>query len=611
MSSRGSRVRFDAVIGAGDPAPVPVIGPVVFTLTFGGVAKTVDLSDLPCPKLVRALAAALASIGGDSGTLRTWAPDFQQMVRHLREFVTHVAGHDPAAADDMSLGGLTVAMVDGFEAALVTRFGAAAGRVERFVGTVVRLLRLADERYPEQLRPDVQARLGHSTSAPLRPRSPLDAYPAVVLDAVQAAAVADVQAIAARVERGRVLAATGSDPAVAGWAERANVLWHIAAHGPLRIEQVRGNHTVRCAAGGIGGFNTQLFPGPADPVPFIVALICMTGLEPECAKGLRAGCLSGLSGSFVTLSYGKRRAHTGTAKTMRIKDGGLATPGGLIRLAVRLTGPARARTGGTALWTGVSAAGTLQAFYDGGGYEMTYRIRRWAAARGLQELTDYGGGPVHLDLRRLRKAVKSQRYLATGGVLDDFATGHSRQVAASRYADIGAHREIHDQAVEAGLEQALAVALPPPVVIPAATGGGTPGPTASGPADAPTPTQVHAAGCVDNDVFLASCTGFLDSPFARKPGTPCPVAVWGCLECPNAVFTDRHLPSLVAFAGFLDAQREVLSQADWTARYGLAHQRLTGGIFTAFPSTRLEAARKTAHTDYDAALPARLLEQLT
>ena len=55
----------------------------------------------------------------------------------------------------------------------------------------------------------------------------------------------------------------------------------------------------------------------------------------------------------------------------------------------------------------------------------------------------------------------------------------------------------------------------------------------------------------------------------------------------------------------------MLPQADWTARYGLAHQRLTGGIFTAFPSTRLEAARNTANAEYDAALPARLLEQLT
>ena len=57
---------------------------MVFTLRFHGIERSVDLSDLPCPRLVRPLAAALASIGGDDGALRTWNPDFLQMVRHLR-----------------------------------------------------------------------------------------------------------------------------------------------------------------------------------------------------------------------------------------------------------------------------------------------------------------------------------------------------------------------------------------------------------------------------------------------------------------------------------------------------------------------------------------------
>ncbi len=85
MTGRGSRVMFPA--GDVPPAAVPALGPIVFTLTFAGVPKTVDLSDLPCPRLVRPLAAALASIGGDTGTVRTWAPDVQQMVRYVREFV--------------------------------------------------------------------------------------------------------------------------------------------------------------------------------------------------------------------------------------------------------------------------------------------------------------------------------------------------------------------------------------------------------------------------------------------------------------------------------------------------------------------------------------------
>jgi hypothetical protein len=74
-------------------------------------------------------------------------------------------------------------------------------------------------------------------------------------------------------------------------------------------------------------------------------------------------------------------------------------------------------------------------------------------------------------------------------------------------------------------------------------------------------------------VFLASCAGFHASPFARTTGDGCPVAARGCLECPNAVFTERHLPSLTTFAAFLENQREVLEQTQWQARYGMAHHR--------------------------------------
>ena len=80
---------------------------------------------------------------------------------------------------------------------------------------------------------------------------------------------------------------------------------------------------------------------------------------------------------------------------------------------------------------------------------------------------------------------------------------------------------------------------------------------------------------------------------------------------PNAVFADRHLPSLVAFADFLQDQREALSEAEWAAQYGLSWQRLADGVFPAFPPERLEAARTTAAANDAAAFPARLLGQLT
>jgi hypothetical protein len=614
VTGRGRRVRFpSAGVVSEAPESVPALGPIVFVLTFEGVERTIDLSDLACPRLVRPLAAALADIGGDDATVRRWSPGFQQMVRHLRTFVTYAAASTPAGAAELDLAGMTPVLLDGFEADLSARHGHGTKLVQAFMSTVVRLLRLACEQHPQAFSAAMAGRLGYITSTPRGAATPLDAYPEPVLEAIQAAAVADVRKIRDRVHAGWRMATAGADPRVAGWSRRENVLWHISVHGPLTGPQSRHVRAVQKAPGGIRALNAELFLTPQDLVPLLVALICCTGLEPECAKDLRADCLSSPARGFVTIAYDKKRARPHTAKTMRVRDGAsVRTPGGLLRLAARLSAHARQTIGSDALWVGVREGGGLRAFFDTG-HETGHFLPMWMATHGLDGLTDHGGRPVSLDLRRLRKSYKSRHYQRVGGVLDDFTAGHTKQVAAAHYADIGAHREIHDQAVEAGLRQALAVALPPPVVADQITGEPlAPTVTVAQPL---TPIQAAAAISSQADVFLASCTDFNSSPFARSQGSPCPVPVWGCLECPNAVFTERHLPSLLSFADFLQTQREVLPAPSWDARHGLGHERLTAGILPAFSQAQLEHARSVAADGSDdalpAALPTRLLEQLT
>ena len=560
--TRGRKVRFGAADGGAEPPePVPAIGPVVFDVFFGGTAVRVDLSDLPCPRLVRPLAAALASIGGDHGTVRTLSPDFRQKVRHLREFTRFASARLEAAQPGTAgLGDVSAELLKDFEAGLISRYGTTGSQVQGFMSTVIRLLKLAGEADPGVLTAAVQARLSYSTSLPARRPRPLNAYPVPVLEAIQRAALADARLL----------------------RERA---------GP-----------------GSGDGGGPVFLTAAQAVPLLVALICLTGLEPECAKGLRAGCLSSPSASgFVSLAYVKKRAHARTAKTMRVRTGGITTPAGLISLAARLTEPARQAAGSDALWVGTGHDG-LRAWFDTG-YELTSHLRAWASRHGLDQLDDHGGGKVRLDLRRIRKSVKSRRYLQSGGILDDFAAGHTRAVAAARYADIDAHNVLHDQAVEDGLRQALEAALPAPVT---ATTAGEPLSVPGGELPLLTPVQLQAAVTAGQDVFLASCTDFHASPFARAADDGCPVAAWGCLECPNAVFTERHLPSLTAFAGFLEDQREEMDSTRWQARYGMPHHRLTTGIFPAFSSAQHAAARRdSADAGGTASLPARLLELLT
>jgi hypothetical protein len=302
--SRGRPVRFPAACGL-PPDPVPAVGPVVFTARFGGIEQTFDLSDLPCPRLVRPLAAELASLGGDDGPVRTLSPDFQQMARHLRAFVEFAATQ--AGDERFGLEDLRPRLLEDFEAGLVGRFGTAGKRVQVFMHTVVRLLRAAAQSRPGVLTAPMQARLGYGASLPHHRGTPLDAYPVGGLEAVQHAALADVRSIRDRIDAGRRLAATGRDPQAGGWPARENVLWHIAAHGPLAPAQFRHAHRIRCGPGGIGGRNAELFITPPDLAPLLAGLVCLTGMEPDCAKTLRAGCLSSPSRGFVTLAYEKKR----------------------------------------------------------------------------------------------------------------------------------------------------------------------------------------------------------------------------------------------------------------------------------------------------------------
>ncbi|HVB26309.1 MAG TPA: hypothetical protein VNE21_00175, partial [Mycobacteriales bacterium] len=260
--NRGRPVRFPAAGELPDlPEPVPALGPVVFTLRFGGVAHTIDLSDLPCPQLVRPLAAAVASIGGDDGTVRTLDPDFHQMLRHLRAFVGFAAtwAARPASAGQLGLRDLRPELLDAYEADLLARFGAPGKRVQVFMHTVVRLLRCAGEADPAALTAPMAARLGYVTTLPRHAGVPLDAYPMPVAEAVQRAALLDVAAVRNRLDAGWQRAASGSDPRTAGWSARENVLWHLARHGPLPPEQFRRLHQVRCAPGGIAALNAELF----------------------------------------------------------------------------------------------------------------------------------------------------------------------------------------------------------------------------------------------------------------------------------------------------------------------------------------------------------------
>lgn len=184
MSRRHGRpVRFPSGVQLPEsPAPVPAIGPVVFSLVFDQQQRRIDLSDSPCPCLVRPLALALAGIAGQDGTVREWS-GFQHMLRHLRAFLDFTAAAEPGQADNLGLGDVEPELLEAWESKLVADYGPGSGEPHVAMRTVVRLIRLVGQARPDALSVPMQARVAFATTTAfgLRPR-PLDAYPVPVFE---------------------------------------------------------------------------------------------------------------------------------------------------------------------------------------------------------------------------------------------------------------------------------------------------------------------------------------------------------------------------------------------------------------------------------------------
>lgn len=573
------------------PDPMPTVGPLVFSARIDGRDITVDLSDLPCPRLVRPLAEVLRDRAGGGGRSRS-AEAFLAMVRAVRTFVVFVGAAEDGQAPGFELIDLEADHVDAFEQALVLEYGHDSSQPHAVLELTTRVLREVHAARPHDFDSETEARIQYATrKARGRSTRTLDAYPSPVFEAIKQAALSDVRAIQNRILEGERLLSLGDDPALADWEREENVLWHIAHHRPLTGKDRPRKTFLRL--GGVRRLNSRLYFSAPDLVPFLVLLICQTGLEPECAKDLKADCLHNPARGFVSIHYVKHRAGGQGNKTMRVSDGGsLHHPGGLIRLARRLTARAREAISAEALWVDHGHEGTRESFRPKGVRKgrLFHHVDPWLERHGLDQLVDHDGSPVRLDLRRLRKSYKSQQYLRAAGVLSDFAQGHGRETAARHYADIGAHRELHEQAVEDGLHEALAIALPPPVVV---DQDGTR--LDEGEQRLP-PEQARAALSGESDVFLASCRDFYDTPYVTS-GKPCPVPFWGCLECPNAVFTTRHLPQILSFLDFIEHQRDHYPVAEWNLRYGLAWERIVSGIRCKFRDEQIATAQAIAESD--------------
>lgn len=215
--SRG-RTRFTSATPAPAPAaPVPVLGPVVFSVRFGGAEEHVDLSDLPCPRLARALGEAIVAVTPPKAVVgNREVPNFRSLVVRVRDFLRFAVAVMPEHGEDIDLDDLDADLVDAYEERLMDHHGPNSSSASVAMWQVVRLLRQVNQAHPERFDLDLRSRIAYTMSERRATGKPLDAYPVPVFEAFEAAARAEVARIRDRILAGERLAAAGWNPEIHG-----------------------------------------------------------------------------------------------------------------------------------------------------------------------------------------------------------------------------------------------------------------------------------------------------------------------------------------------------------------------------------------------------------
>ena len=574
---KGTSVRFAPTDGiVPERASDPVRG-LRFKIEarYGGIVE-VDLADLHPRPLAIAFAGALrrqSGLGGSLGARSTIKQHLQAYLKFFAYLREHSKVETPAdlRADDL----------DGYE-----DFLEASGMkpIHRHIvlAKAILALRSIDADQPGLLDEGVRGRLSYTSAQSAGRSQPRDAYSPFVARQLRDAARSDIAKIFRRI--GKPLDSNDGNSTLDRLTGEANA--KIIAAGRLSCnDRIYKNLFVMRRRRGLPvstlaeDLHARFHLRALDIPPLLTFLSLETGLEIECCKALTIDCLQNPGPGTIEIAYVKRRARGAEHKYIRVRDGGIGTPGGLVRKLIEVTAFTRQFVPSDCLWL-YYYTGRKQ--FRAGIEHPRELIDRWTETHGV---VDDDGEPLRLLLSRLRKTHKALWYLKTEGHMARFAVGHTRAIAAHHYANIPSLRPLHEATVTEAFSEVVAGAGPV-ILMPDEEDSWRQSDAA------PKASSVsHGLLNGEQDVWLAACSGFDRSPFG-EPGTPCPQPFWGCLECRNAVITTRKLPAIIAFLQFIEEQRVGLSASDWTIKFGRAHARITGQILPAFPESVIAEARR-------------------
>jgi hypothetical protein len=575
---KGQRVSFARSHGQTLARAQNTVTGLHFTVnTAHGGTVLINLSTLRPRRLALAFGSALRELAPAVGR--------STVLRHLdglKRFLHYLAD---TAATIYGPEHLRPEHIDGFESWLEAQ-GVTTIYRHAIMAKAIIALRTIDASQPGVLDDKLRQRLHYTSARPAGRSTPRDAYSSFVAKQLRNAARTDIQAITLRLKAPAPI--EHSDAALRSHLETAATV--IEAEGTIGHKHpvlqlfYRRFHLLGLEDGEpIRDLHARRYLLAEDVIAFVVAHSLETGLEPECVKALRADCLCNPASGTVEIAYVKRRARGSEWKRLRVRDGASSTPGGIIRTLIELTAAARRHKSTDSLWV----------YFHTGRLDdriVLHMIDNWIARHGI---VGDDGHPLRLLLSRLRKTHKALWYAKTQGDVARFAIGHTPEVAARHYADLPSLRHLHEQTVADGLNDALASALQLRIVTPEEEAIARRAPSKLQLSLSTAEAQRVLSG--KNDVWLASCSGFHNSPFAPA-GEPCSEPFWGCLECRNAVITARKLPSIIAFLDFIVVRRAEMTEADWWAKFGGPWSRITQQILPAFSDAVVTEAREKAKT---------------
>lgn len=313
-------------------------------------------------------------------------------------------------------------------------------------------------------------------------------------------------------------------------------------------------------------FAESVVIGMYDAVAFIVAIGLRVEVPIECLKTLKRDCLKNEARGFVDIEYIKGRGgKSPVIKRERVRDGGLSTPGGLIRLALDLSEPAAARLRSDGhpdaewLWVGW----VERCLPSWRRFSLCNKAFQRGVASFARDVIEVDG-QVKFSPARMRKTVKAERYRRTGGSLRRFATDHTTSVAARHYAAVDALAEEHRETIRRAQNELVSLAKGPLILSSEEEDRIRSGCDAFENARAIGPEELLNG---QSDTWLGICRDFWSSPIASDEAGACSASQNVCLHCPNAVFTARRLPALLSYRDWLIERRAVVSQVEWLSVY--------------------------------------------